>query len=180
MPLSSLFNANKLGKVNQLKALPLPCLMTFRPPMSCPLSASSRVFSSLLFSHSLSGRAICEGAVQHHSAPAEASGSSGYNSEWISISSGRLITMRNRVRVSVPLFPWGHLRVTMSAVARSWVGLAFACVLAAFAWQEWTRIWVFAVGNYDVIQFPANTASVRNHFDSGLRNSTAPYGVGFP
>lgn len=87
----------------QLKTLPLPCLMIFRPPTSCPLSASSRVFSSLLFSHSLSGRAICEGPVQHNSAPAEASGSSGYNSEWISISSRRLITMRNCVRVSAPV-----------------------------------------------------------------------------
>lgn len=91
----------------QLKALPLPCLIIFRPPISCPLFPSSHVFSSLLFSHSLSGRAICEGPVQHNSAPAETSGSSGYNSEWLSISSGRLIRMRNCMSVSsfVPMVP---------------------------------------------------------------------------
>ena len=44
----------------------------------------------LFFSHSLSGRATCEGPVQHNSAPAEASGSSGYNSECISISNEKL------------------------------------------------------------------------------------------
>lgn len=50
-----------------------------------------------LFSHSLSGRDTCEGPVQHNSAPTEASSSCGYNSEWISISSGRVIRMRNCV-----------------------------------------------------------------------------------
>jgi len=77
----------------QLKILPLPCLIIFHPPISPP--PPSRVFSSLLSSHSLSGRAICEGPVQHNSAPAEASSSSGYNSEWISTSSGCLKRMRN-------------------------------------------------------------------------------------
>lgn len=87
----------------QLKTLPRPCLMISRPPIPCPLSASSRVFPSLLFSHSLSGRAICEEPVRLNPAPAEASSSRGYNSEWISISSGHLITLRSCVRVPPPL-----------------------------------------------------------------------------
>lgn len=98
------------------------------PPLPLPLS-------SLLFSHSLSGRAICEGPVQHHSAPAEASSSSGYNSEWISISSGHWLRMSNLVRVAPPLSLWCCLCAAVSTVAPSHAGVAFACCLAVSAWQ---------------------------------------------
>lgn len=62
------------------------CLIIFHPPINPTLFIPTPCFYPLFFSHSLSGRAACEGPVQHNSAPAEASGSSGYNSEWLSIS----------------------------------------------------------------------------------------------
>lgn len=150
----------------QLKTPLRPCLIIFRPPIPCPLSASSRVFSSLLFSHSLSGRAICEEPVRLNPTPAEASSSSGYNSEWISISSGHLITLRNCVRVPPPLFWCCHLCVT----AHSCVGLAFACSLGTSAWQEWTRTLVCELVNYSTTQFSISAVHVRKNFSSRLQN----------
>lgn len=152
-----------------MKALPPPCLIIFRPPISCPLFPSSRVFSSLLFSHSLSGRAICEGPVQHNSAPAETSGSSGYNSEWLSISSERLIRMRNCMSVSssVPMVPlacgstscgpflcWHSFRMFSGCL----------CMAGAAQW-----ILVFATESRYLIQFSTCTVGVRNHLVRGCK-----------
>lgn len=136
------FQCRNLGKSQlHLKTLPFPCLIIFHSPTSHPPPPPPLPLSSLLFSHSLSGRAICEGPVQHHSAPAEASSSSGYNSEWISISSGHWIRMSNLVQVAPPLFPWCCLCVAVSTVAPSRAGVAFACCLAVSAWQvSHTRI----------------------------------------
>lgn len=101
-------------KSTPLKNSPSPLSDYLSSPRILSSPSPSRV-SPLLFSHSLSGRASCEGPVQHRPAPAEASGSSGYNSEWISISSGHLIRMRNCVRVSPPLFQRCHLCAVASA-----------------------------------------------------------------
>lgn len=136
---SNTFQCCDLGKSQlHLKTLPFPCLIIFHPPISCPVpppSTPTLLPSSLLFSHSLSGRAICEGPVQHHSAQAEASGSRGYNSEWISISSGHLIRMSSWVQVAPPPFPWCRLCAMASIVAPSCAGIAFACSVAVSAWQ---------------------------------------------
>lgn len=102
------------------------------------------MFSPPSSSHSLSGRAIFEGPVQHNSAPAEASSSSGYNSEWISISSGCFMRMRNCVLVSpCATFQWCHSCAMASSTALSCVGGVLACSPAVFALPaSHTGVWV--------------------------------------
>ena len=141
--------------------------------MSDSLSSShtppppSRVFSSLLSSHSLSGRAICEGPVQHNSAPAEASSSSGYNSEWISTSSGCLKRMRNCVLAIHPPALMAPLAGMASSTAL--LGWRSSHMLSdCVAGVSRTQVFGFATENYYVIQISASTLSVRNSLNSRM------------
>ena len=152
----------------QLRILPLSCLTVFHPAVSSP--SPPRV-SCPPSSHSLSGRAICEGPVRHSSAPAEASSSSGYDSEWISISSGCSKRMGSCALLHAPA-----LRVPLAGVAAStasWVGGALTYSLSA--WQASHAHWCLGLQreNDHAIQISTPTLRVRDSLNSRMR-------VGFP
>lgn len=97
-------------KKSQLQ-LKLPFFFVYlsSPPINPTLFIPTPCFYPLFFSHSLSGRATCEGPVQHNSAPAKASGSSGYHSEWLSISNEDLcarVTLWGRCHPCVEHHLW--------------------------------------------------------------------------